>query len=317
MIVMVQWPHGLTESDWRYAGIAKRTMDVLVRIKMVSRTTYTGRGQVYLLDTAGMAWCQARVSMSPEQAAITYPTPTAPDVAAMTGDPVGWVNDLVQFVTPTNTPDIDGYEWKRHVIPGDQVTACSTYQLIVKGSVCQVAATVRYVKDGLWQATGCAWMSTGLTAGYWQGELLADAFAHVVTYIRFVESVRGRFSASDINRMDWSRGAVPVVNPGDMIYRDRDGAQGVVRNVLTSGELDIMCPGGAGMVRSLPELLTEGFELIKAAELSGMITDGEPAWDRSIARAGTDTMRAPMRTKLNKRKRNIIKRNRRQPRGRR
>lgn len=113
---------------------------------------------------------------------------------------------------PTNTPDIPGYYWKRYVIPGDSVTALSTYQLIADGSNgCQVAATVKYVKDGMWQATGCVWVSTGLTEGYWQGESLADAFAHVVQYMAWVSSVLGvGLNWAEISRMDWR---TPYVAP--------------------------------------------------------------------------------------------------------
>lgn len=116
-----------------------------------------------------------------------------------------------KFSTPTNTPDIAGYYWKRYVIPGDSVTALSTYQLVQAGTTCQVAATVRYVKDGMWQATGCVWMSTGLTEGYWRGESLSDAFAHVAQYMTWVSSVLGvGLNWADINGLDWR---TPYVAP--------------------------------------------------------------------------------------------------------
>lgn len=117
-----------------------------------------------------------------------------------------------EFADPTNTPVIAGYYWKRYVLPGDLVTALSTYQLVQDGTSVQVAATVRYVKSGMWQATGCVWMSTVLTPGtYWDGESQADAFAHVMQYMAFVASVRGSgLTAQEINRLDWR---TPYVAP--------------------------------------------------------------------------------------------------------
>jgi hypothetical protein len=66
--------------------------------------------------------------------------------------------------------------------------------------------------------------------------------------------------------------ATIVASASDTVYRDRDGAQGIVRDVLTSGELDVTFPGGAGSVRTLGELATEGFEVIPAAGVAEMVS---------------------------------------------
>lgn len=216
---------------------------------------------------------------------------------------------------PTNTPEVDGYFWQRHTVPGQNVSATSTYQLIKDGTTCQVAATVTYTRDGLWKATGCVWMSTGLTEGYWQGESLADAFTHVEQYMTWVTSVRGAgLTWTDIVKLDWRTPYVRTPQAGDMVYRERDGAQGIVRDVLVSGELDLSFPGGAGLIRTPGELISEGFEIISASE----IPTGEAVAMAPVRRVlATVTLeiskplarvKPPIRTNLAKRARKAAKR---------
>lgn len=115
------------------------------------------------------------------------------------------------MTAPTNTPVIEGYEWKRHVNPGETVWAGSTYQLIKAGSVCQVIATVKHRENGLWAAQSAFWGSTSLTEDFWAGESLADAFANVVAYMDFLGRARATgLNSLDIARLDWRTWVSPL-----------------------------------------------------------------------------------------------------------
>lgn len=59
-----------------------------------------------------------------------------------------------------------------------------------------------------------------------------------------------------------AKSAKPKASAGDVVYRDVDGAQGVVRDVLVSGELVVDLVDGSVLVRSVDELTTDGFEII-------------------------------------------------------
>lgn len=106
--------------------------------------------------------------------------------------------------TVTNAPAIPGHHWKRHTQPGESVWAGSTYQLVVDGTTCQVAATVQHRGNGLWAAAPCYWGMSGLTKDFWTGESLADAFANVVAFMDFLTRARATgMNALDIARLDW------------------------------------------------------------------------------------------------------------------
>lgn len=115
------------------------------------------------------------------------------------------------MTVPTNTPVIEGCEWKRHVNPGETVWAGSTYQLIEAGSVCQVIATVAHRGNGLWAAQSATWGSAGLTRDFWTGEPLADAFANVVAHMDFLARARAAgISGVDAGRLNWRTWVAPV-----------------------------------------------------------------------------------------------------------
>jgi hypothetical protein len=144
---------------------------------------------------------------------------------------------------PTNAPVIEGYEWKRHVNPGESLWAGSTYQLITAGSVCGVVATVKHRGNGMWAAQSASWGSTILThPGFWEGEPLADAFANVVKFMDFLTRARAAgLSALDAGRVDWrtwvSPLSVPMPSLGDQFTNVETGT---VHTVTGVGDYTIM-----------------------------------------------------------------------------
>lgn len=203
MIVFVDYPDGLTESDYKYASVRKITADALVRNGMLRCDMWAGRGQVYTLDVNGLAWRDARnregvADMSAAQRAITYPPVTDPDTLAEVN-----IERMMAGLAPTQ---------------------------------------------------------------------------------------------------------------GDWVYRAADSQQGRITYTLGDSVMVAWLDGGLQRL-DVSALLAMGFEILPAAEVAGLKVQGKWRTPSRPVKAGTDTMLAPMRTKLNKRKRNIAKRNRRSPRG--
>lgn len=170
------------------------------------------------------------------------PTPTVEDVAAMVGDPVGWVNGLMSDA---------------------------------------------YASDGRSLAEVIA-----------NGDMMAPTETTVVAL--FTDE------------------ATIVAAVGDTVYRERDGHQGTITHVDGRDVLTLNFAGGLEWSWRVADLISQGYEVIPAAEVAqgeamALVTADGDAWhvlEREIW-AGTDTMRQPMRTKVNKRSRKAAKRSKR------
>lgn len=96
---------------------------------------------------------------------------------------------------------------------------------------------------------------------------------------------------------------------GDTIYRESDGAQGVIADFTRQGDVFVDFANGGNAVTTMTELLGQGYEVIPAAEVE--------AGQQHADRVGRDhatmvkvSLPGPVATLLNRRKRKATRRNR-------
>jgi hypothetical protein len=80
--------------------------------------------------------------------------------------------------------------------------------------------------------------------------------------------------------------SAPIISEGDTVYRDRDGAQGVVSAITVSGEVVVDFTSGARVTTSAEELARNCYEVISAVD---MVKLREVAWQAELnaAKSGT------------------------------
>lgn len=99
--------------------------------------------------------------------------------------------------------------------------------------------------------------------------------------------------ALDVLVTNSAEGGRPIASPaevkiaeGDTVYRDRDGAQGVVSAITVNGELIIDFHSGAQVTTTVEELTRNCYEVISAVD---MVKLREAAWQAELSAAKSGT----------------------------